>query len=166
MEALLSEDDAIRELRLKAVRKLCYSVIRTLIIFGLPICIAFSVWFYNVEPENTFLYIAPLMVVPFLMLIFVLLPYLSARVHNRWLIKDGTIRLKGEVAGKISMARLAEWTIKPYSDLEGYYNLSISSRNRLNGASLILSESDHSIDSINAMFPSKNVAEQGASSDR
>ena len=166
MEALLSEDDTVRGIRIKSARELCYSLTRTLLIFGFPICVAASFWFYTVDPDSKFHYIAALLVIPFFLLIFAVFPYLSSRVQNRWLIGDGTLRVKGYRIGKVLMSRLSEWSIKPFLELEGYYILSVNSKTNLNGVSIYLSELDHPIESIYAMFPSKKVIEQVAASDR
>jgi len=134
MKTVLKDDDCVRNLRLESGRKICASIIRTLIFIGLPICIGFSVFVYYIDPVYQFQYLAPISIIPVFTLFFALLPWTHSRFHNCWIIDEGVIKVRGHTYGSMRIDKMGEWFIESCNDFPEYYHLTVCRRHRMSSA--------------------------------
>ena len=159
MKTILKEDDFIRNQVFKASRKIFNSLRRILWFIALPICFGFSALLYYLDPDRYFQYISPILIVPFLALLFASIPWLLSHTHNRWIINESVIKFRGDTYGSIKIDKIGEWFIKSYDDLPEYYRLTVRGINRMSSASIILSEKEYPIEDLTCFLPGNKQTE-------
>lgn len=153
MKTVLEEDDFVRNQCLESNRKMCVSMIRTLMFIGFPICVGSSVFFYYLDPVNHFQYLTPLLIIPLLVLLFALLPRVTRRIHNRWIISEGVIKVRGHRYGSMRIDKMREWFIKSCTDFPEYYRLTVCSMYGMSNSVITLSEKDFPIERLTELLP-------------